>query len=226
MARGGAAPPAPLAGDDPGRHRRRDGPVRRCFQRLVRPRRPRGRAVVRDARTDPTDARDPGARGRCGRSTTAGRVGRRGLALPRDSAHPGPGSSGARDTTRTPPRRSRPHPRRHLGDELRGNREHPLVSRDRSDGRHLPHPHGGVRGVRGRWIPPGGSRAGSRDVPGLASRTTSAKWTRSASPTRRCAVFRRRSSCAARSVSAVPWAPGTGKPGATGSTCWSCARSS
>ena len=57
VARGGSASPAPVAGNDAGRHRRRHRCVRRRLQQLVRPQRPRGRAVGRDAGSDPADVR-------------------------------------------------------------------------------------------------------------------------------------------------------------------------
>jgi Methyltransferase domain len=60
-----------------------------------------------------------------------------------------------------------------------------------------------------------------------ASRTSSARWTRSARPTPRCATSLRRSSSAAKNVSAVPYdmprTQRTRKPEATGLTSWFCA---
>jgi len=60
-----------------------------------------------------------------------------------------------------------------------------------------------------------------------ASRTSSVRWTPSATPTPRCAASLRTSSSAAKNVSAVPYeiprTQRTQNPEATGLTCWSCA---
>ena len=60
-----------------------------------------------------------------------------------------------------------------------------------------------------------------------ASRTSSASWTRSATPTPRCAISLRPSSSAAKNVSAVPYdmprTQATRNPEATGLISWCCA---
>ena len=155
----------PFAGDDSGGHRRGDRCVRGCFLRLVRPERPRSRAVGRDAGPDSADGR----RSRCSRETRAPFPCR----MTRQTPPGSPLSSTTsltwkpprRDPPRSPTRRPGPHPSG-LSGQVRPGRARPLVPRDRPGCRDLPLRRGYVRGVRSRGIPPGGSRAGSRDVPG------------------------------------------------------------
>ena len=192
---------------------------------------PRGRAVGRDAGSDPADAGHPGVRGKCERPTAARCIGRRGMALPCHSPHPRPGGRRARDPPRSPPRRPRPHPTglpgqiRALGDpEARRDRTRPMVPGDRSGDR-VPSLPSGTRARRSR--PRDSTRTlFSRFVRPTrpASRTSSARWTPSATLTPRCAISLRTSSSAVKNVSVVPYdmprTRRTRRPEATGLTSW------
>ena len=204
MARDRTTTPAADAGNDARGRRGRDRCVRSRVQRVVRPQRPRSRAVGRDACSDPANGGHPGVRGRCERSPAAGRIGGCSVALVRPAPHPGPARCRPRAPPRPPPWRGRPDPGRHEPSgrpgPIRRDRARPLVPGDRSDDRDV----SVVEETCDAFAAAGfhqrrSSRCGKRTRP--ASRISSTRWTHSVTPTRRCANSPRTSSAAARSGS-------------------------